>query len=443
MENRYFVSASNASKIIFLIPAAIKFLEFTGKSTGGNKLEKSVYGKLEDPKLVGALKADAIMYYHVYADLVYLAKSTEFDKSAFEMSKHYLELKCFLEELEARPEIANDSDLKVFPSEELVYGPSKKTNHRNHRVCKIVQEGLFKKGDFDAIVLRVLARGAHAMKNKLLTYAESQLPGGKYWNPDPHTEAVLRKLKLNNDLCESMLGLNDYLATVLPNMQQLTRSNLIEVKKNKTMKWYAGLSQDEQEHIGRLAVRERSNVVKQYKDEQALLAESRRERMLKDKRERDMKEKKAAVEREKLSNVHLISSVHELEQTLSNIDEEAITARAKAAKKRGIIKEQVDLRKKCLQQKVHIPLSHKGKQRPLSVLVDELREVISTSTLSSIDTLPPEVTDPYFLVGRPIMHRFVCDGELKWFSGHVLSYNCSSNVHEVVYEGEDEPFFLI
>ena len=78
--NRYFVSASNAGKIIFLIPAAIKFLEFTGKSTGGNKLEKTVYSKLEDAKLVGALKADAIMYYHVYADLVCLAKSTEFDE---------------------------------------------------------------------------------------------------------------------------------------------------------------------------------------------------------------------------------------------------------------------------------------------------------------------------------------------------------------------------
>lgn len=173
------------------------------------------------------------------------------------------------------------------------------------------------------------------------------------------------------------------------------------------MKWYAGLYQDEQENIARLALRERANVAKQYKDEQALLAENRRERMLKDKRERDIKEKKAASEREKLSKVHLISSVHELEQTLSNIDEEAITAKAKAAKKRNIIKEQVDLRKKYLQQTVHIPLSHKGKQRSLSVLVDELREVISNSTTSRTDTIPPDVPDPYFLVGRHIMHRFV------------------------------------
>ena len=86
------------------------------------------------------------------------------------------------------------------------------------------------------IVLPVLARGGHARKNKLLTYAESHHPGGKYRNPDPHTEAVLRQLKPNNDLCESMLGLNDYLVTALPNMQQ---------PNFKTMKWYAGLSQDE------------------------------------------------------------------------------------------------------------------------------------------------------------------------------------------------------
>ena len=440
--NRYFVSASNAGRILFLLPAAIKYLEFTGKSTGGNKLEKTVYGKLQDSKLVSALKADALMYYHVYADLVSLAKSTELDKSAFDMSKHYLELKCFLDELEAYPEIAGDSCLQVFVSEETLYGPSEKTNHRNHRVCKIVQERLFKRGDLDALVLPVLASGAHAMRNKLLAYAQSQLPGGKYWNPDPYTEAVLRQLKPNNDLCESMLGLNDYLVTAIPNLQQLTRSNLIEVKKNKTMKWYAGLSEDKQEHIARLAVRERTNVAKQYKDEQAKLAENRRERILKDKRERDMKEKKAAAEREKLSKVHLISSVCELEQTLSNIDEEPITAQAKAAKKRKIIKEQVNLRKKYLQQNVHIPLSHRGKQRSLLVLVDELREVISASTTSSIDTITPEVPDPYCLVGRRIMHRFVCDGEMNWFYGNVLSYNCSSSVHEVLYDGEDEACFF-
>ena len=56
------------------------------------------------------------------------------------------------------------------------------------------------------------------MKAKLSTYAASQLPGGTYWRPEAQVEAVLRQLRPNNDLCESILGRNDYLVTALPNV---------------------------------------------------------------------------------------------------------------------------------------------------------------------------------------------------------------------------------
>ena len=97
--------------------------------------------------LIAALRTDAIMYYHVYADLVTLAKSVELDKSALDMRKHYLELKNFLEEMEVHPEIATENGHEVFISERRLYGPNKKTNHRNHKVCITVQERLFQKDD--------------------------------------------------------------------------------------------------------------------------------------------------------------------------------------------------------------------------------------------------------------------------------------------------------
>ena len=61
------MSAANAGKILFMIPVAAEFLEYTGKHSG-NKLEKSVYTKLRDPQVLACLKADAIMFHHVYAD---------------------------------------------------------------------------------------------------------------------------------------------------------------------------------------------------------------------------------------------------------------------------------------------------------------------------------------------------------------------------------------
>ena len=94
--SRYFVIAANASKALFLMPAALEFLKFKGVSaTTGNKLEKELYSKLQEPSLLASLKADASMFYFVYADLVSLAKSTELDKSAYDMGQHYLELKTF------------------------------------------------------------------------------------------------------------------------------------------------------------------------------------------------------------------------------------------------------------------------------------------------------------------------------------------------------------
>ena len=141
--SRYFVSAANAGKILFMAPVAIEFLEYTGKCSG-NKLEKSVYTKLKESKELAYLKADAIMFHHVYADLVMLAKSNELQKSAFDMGQHYLELKCFLEEMERYPENCMDYSHQIFPSEPQLYGTNQKINHRKHASHQIVCTRLFR-----------------------------------------------------------------------------------------------------------------------------------------------------------------------------------------------------------------------------------------------------------------------------------------------------------
>ena len=72
--SRYFVSAANGCKILFLKNAAIEFLKFTGKDCG-NKLERDVFAKLHDSIELDHLKADSLMYYHIYGDLYMLSKS--------------------------------------------------------------------------------------------------------------------------------------------------------------------------------------------------------------------------------------------------------------------------------------------------------------------------------------------------------------------------------
>lgn len=92
--SRYFVTACNAGKILFLREAAVDFLQYSGKSVG-NKLEQVVFKKLQDPDELSQLKADALMFHPIYSNLVMLTKSNNLEKSAFDMNEHYLELRLF------------------------------------------------------------------------------------------------------------------------------------------------------------------------------------------------------------------------------------------------------------------------------------------------------------------------------------------------------------
>ena len=127
--NRYFVTAANALRVLYLSDAAISFLKYTGRDSG-NKLEREVFKKLQDQEELCNLKADGLMFYHIYADLVTLAKSTELKKSAFDMNHHFFELQLFLQLLKEHPEEALLMNCKVFPSEDRLYGTEKLINHR-------------------------------------------------------------------------------------------------------------------------------------------------------------------------------------------------------------------------------------------------------------------------------------------------------------------------
>ena len=100
------------------------------------------------------------------------------------------------------------------------------------------------------------------MNAKLSSYAQNQLPGGKYWQPKPDVASVLKSLKPNNDVCESILGLNDYLSMVMPNLHQMSKSNLVQAKKNKTVQWLDGLPSDQQHNIVELARKSRIKIKK-------------------------------------------------------------------------------------------------------------------------------------------------------------------------------------
>ena len=78
---------------------------------------------------------------------------------------------------------------------------------------------------------------------------KDQLPGGKYWNPSEEDKLLLQQLVPNNDICESILGLNEWISNQKPNLKQKTKSTLVEVKKNKTMTWLETQTEERRQTI--------------------------------------------------------------------------------------------------------------------------------------------------------------------------------------------------
>lgn len=373
------------------------------------------------------------MYVHVYADLVTLSKSSDLGKSVMDMNQHYLELQSYLQEVEQYPEIVLDQERQVFPSEQRLYKPDEKTNHRHKN--KHIYTQLFGL-DNASVLYPVLVSGVSKMREKLCNYAGKQLPGGDYWEPDSPVRKILSKLQPSNDLCESLLGLNDYLTGAIQNLSQDAKSNLVAVRKNHTMEWLNKLPQEDQMKVVNLAIKERPKIVnnrKMVKEEQC---KHRQQSLHQAHFRREVLKEKLQKERDELSKYHLITSSEELHQQLLKIDNERISTAKKKSQKVSLLKTQVRIRKKILKQNTHIVFTCGGKQRPVHNVAQELCKFLDKDSSSH----HAYIEHPESLVGKDIHHRFEIEGlnESQWFNGRVISFNPVSKTHEIEYEGEEE-----
>ena len=66
-------------------------------------------------------------------------------------------------------------------------------------------------------------------------------------------------------------------------MLQVTRSNLIEIKKNNAIKWYDSLPHEQKDKIASIAIRNRIKVMEEYKCNETTLSEQRQMKMKKEK----------------------------------------------------------------------------------------------------------------------------------------------------------------
>ena len=308
-----------------------------------------------------------------------------------------------------------------------VPGKNVKVNHRLHTKAMPVHKKLFDVKDDDVSILYpMLAAGATKMKEKLCTHAQQQLPGGRYWSPD---NSIIKKqlstLKPSNDLCESILGLNDYLTTKIPNLNQQSISNLVEIKKNHSIMWLNSLDDTEQAKLINLATDLCQPVGREYRYHTQQVAQERQQRMVKAHVKQEAMKVKTQ-ESDHLAKEHLVSTAKELQDLIYEIEESDISTSKKKAQKLSLLRRQVNIRKKVLGQKINIVFTRSGRQRSINDLEKELVEAIDQ--------------DSSTLIGRQISHRFkVGESEYKWYRGIVLEYDCMAKMHLVEYDDDEEP----
>ena len=371
--SRYYVTSCNAGRLYFLCKALIEFLKEKELIKALNHLESTCLKKLHDSLLLTNLRLEGLMFDKVYADLMTLVKSTDLNKTAIEMSSHYEELLNFFSILITEPNELLDSDMQVFKSESLLYGKSSKLNHRLRDKYVPVRNTLYKNCESDESLLYPLVSAVStAMHSKLQQYMKDYLPGGQYHNPDLSVHSVISKLQPHNDRSESVLGCNDWLSKILPNMAQSTRSTMIEFSLNHTMKWLKEQGEEQKQALMTLAQEQRRAVLCESREDAKYVFERKLEQRSKaiELAHAKIKEKEKIIQA--IQSQDLITSVAELDALVANITSLSIPKSLQDTELRQMVKTQKLLRTLVFNQKgINLSMSAKGKPRPVSELLIE------------------------------------------------------------------------
>ena len=190
-------------------------------------------------------------------------------------------------------------------------------------------------------------------------------------------------------------------------------------------------------------MKNRGAVIKQYREEERAWCIQRVTCMKQSHEKRRALQAKAKKERQMLSKQHLITTPTELREALEKIDAGDASNSKKKKEKLALIRMQINIRKKVLNQKLSIPFTQHGKQRTQAVSIKEFSEFVGahkqTDPHVPSTSTQPDISDPVSLVGKEILYQFYLEsGEHDWFYGVLISYNAATKTHKLVYEGETE-----
>ena len=135
-----------------------------------------------------------------------------------DINVHLKELLDYLLTLSSHLRLRLDPDQKVFKSEPQLYGDDNTLIRNLHQSGSAYTSMMTLMNSIPSLLFR--ERYCQYMAEKLRLYKADQLPGGKSWSPSDAIKKALAPVEPTNDLCEGILGLNDWRQKVTPNCSQ-------------------------------------------------------------------------------------------------------------------------------------------------------------------------------------------------------------------------------
>ena len=152
---------------------------------------------------------------------------------------------------------------------------------------------------------------------------------------------VLKEIQPSSDICESVLRLNDWLQTIMPSVSQLTESNLIQVKKNKTLQWLESEPARKQEATIKMALRKRKEVRITERKHIVDIQNARQSAMSRDIQKQQKKGETIAKVKKDMTQMLIINCIEQLDRIFTAIDNDTLLKTAqKTDKKKQVIRVQ-------------------------------------------------------------------------------------------------------
>jgi len=149
-------------------------------------------------------------------------------------------------------------------------------------------------------------------------------------------------------------------------------------------------------------------------------------------------EQRAQREREKLLQLHLITSREELLKAIHDIETAEKTSNAKKKQEKlSLLRGQVNIWKKILKRNIKIAFSHSRRQRPVDIIVQELGDYIERNLPPSVSSL---VSEPRSVIGKGVKYKFQHEDtqEIQWYFGRIVNYDSTTKFFEIAYNEEEE-----